>query len=88
MSQKSEARYRADCRRVVKLMRERFPNAADWHMAGNGPTDVHILDKRDNIIGRISPDDLTRYWNRVEGVGFIKGIPVVIVPNKEEAQHG
>ena len=61
----------ADVETVIKLMALKFPSAADFNVNGDI---VDILDKDDNIIGTITSDELTDYWNEAEEFEAIKAI--------------
>ena len=53
----------ADRKTVMKLMGVKFPSAADFNVDGGI---VDIMDDQDNVIGQISTDELTEYWNEAE----------------------
>lgn len=50
---------------VIRLMKQQFPGCADWNVNNKGK--VEILDKNDKVIGHITEEQLTKFWNRVEG---------------------
>lgn len=51
-------------KRVLKVMRDRWPNAADWHVVDDDH--VQILDDNDLVLGVITSDELTCIWNECE----------------------
>lgn len=50
---------------VIEEMRKDFPQVVEYNMIDDDL--VEILDANDNVIGKITAENLTRYWNNVEG---------------------
>lgn len=63
-----EERMDREVEEVQRLMAEDVPGTVDWNVTEEG--EVQLLDKDDKVLKVISPDDLTGYYNRMEGVEF------------------
>jgi len=51
-------------RDVVRLMKQDFPKAADWNYIDDDT--VEIWDRAGNVIGTITAERLTKYWQASE----------------------
>jgi hypothetical protein len=71
-------RIESEVEGAIKLMAEKFPGAVDYHVEDEK---VSVLDKDGKEIGTITTDELTDYWNTVEGGGEGEGIAVQFFMN-------
>lgn len=54
-----------EIKKIIALMKIDYKSANDWNYVDDER--VEIIDKKDRIIGIISSDRLTKYWNCIEG---------------------
>lgn len=54
-----------ELQKVIVLIQETYPNVVDYNVWWDNR--VSLLDVNDKVVDTITCDELTRYWNRVEG---------------------
>ena len=60
-------KYNRQLNLVIEMMAEKFKGAVDFNVTNyNRPDNVEILNENDKIIGTITEEELTHYWNKAE----------------------